>query len=119
MLRGTLLDPLRHSAERRDERAFAREYEAAVERLLLRLDAAHLEAAIAIARLPDEVRGFGVVRRQRMAAVRESLAARLADYDAPAAPHAPGAAGAAGAPQLAPPSRADEATASGTTATVP
>ncbi|MBE7418822.1 MAG: indolepyruvate ferredoxin oxidoreductase family protein [Ideonella sp.] len=107
VLRATPLDPFGWSAERSDERAFAREYETVVERLLLRLDAAHLEAAIEIARLPDEVRGFGVVRRQRMAAVRQRLAARQADYDALGA-HATAPAGVTAA--------AGEATAAGTTA---
>ncbi len=91
-LRATALDPFGHSAERREERALAREYESAVERLLQRLDAQHLEAAIEIATLPEDARGFGPVKRQRIARVRERLASRLAAYDASAVPASPAAA---------------------------
>ncbi|MFO1219725.1 MAG: indolepyruvate ferredoxin oxidoreductase family protein [Burkholderiaceae bacterium] len=91
-LRATALDPFGASAERREERALAREYQAAVERLLQRLDARRLDAAIEIAWLPDDARGFGPVKRQRVARVRERLAARLAEYDASTAPGSPVAA---------------------------
>jgi indolepyruvate ferredoxin oxidoreductase len=85
-LRATPLDPFGARVERREERALAREYEAAIERLLLRLDAAQLDAAVEIARLPDAARGFGPVKQERVALVREQLATRMAAFDAQSVP---------------------------------
>jgi indolepyruvate ferredoxin oxidoreductase len=81
-LRGTPLDPFGRGAERRLERALAVEYEATVERLLLRLDADRLESAVAIAELPARIRGFGPVKRRNAQSVRERQTALLAAYEA-------------------------------------
>jgi indolepyruvate ferredoxin oxidoreductase len=80
-LRGTPLDPLGRSAERRLERDLAADYVATVEHLLRGLDAARLDAAVAIAELPAQIRGFGVVRQRAAQAARTRQAALLADYD--------------------------------------
>ncbi len=81
-LRGTPLDPFGYSAERRLERALAAQYQAAIERVLHTLDAASLEAAVAIAELPARVRGFGPVKQKHALAVRARLAELLAAYEA-------------------------------------
>jgi len=83
-LRGTPLDPFSWTAERRLERTLAAEYEATIERLLRRLDAAHLDAAVAIAELPDRIRGFGPVKLRHAQGARERSAALLAAYEAAA-----------------------------------
>ncbi|MEQ1804825.1 MAG: DUF6537 domain-containing protein, partial [Burkholderiaceae bacterium] len=88
-LRGTLLDPFGYSAERRLERALAAQYVAAIERVLHTLDAANLDAAVAIAELPARVRGFGAVKQKHGLAVRARLTELLAAYEADAPPAAP------------------------------
>ncbi|HTW29848.1 MAG TPA: DUF6537 domain-containing protein, partial [Acetobacteraceae bacterium] len=84
-LRGTALDPFGRQAERRLERRLAEEYEADLRRALDGLTAAHLPTAVALARLPLAIRGFGPVKQasaERAAAERRVLLDRLA---APAA----------------------------------
>ncbi len=83
-LRGTLLDPLRWSARRRGERELAAEYEASVERLLRRLDAARFEAAVAAAQWPEPVRGFGVVKQRNMELARQRRDALFSAFEADA-----------------------------------
>lgn len=80
-LRGTPFDPFGRSAERRLERALVAEYEAAIERVLHRLDAGRLDAAVAIAELPGHIRGFGPVKLRSAQAARERLAELLAAYE--------------------------------------
>lgn len=79
-LRGTALDPFGHTEERRRERGLRAEYRATVERLLERLDLASYEHAVALARLPLEVRGFGHVKLasiERYEKARRDLLARF------------------------------------------
>jgi len=71
-LRGTALDPFGYTHERRTERGDITAYEAEVERLLAGLTDANIDLALAIARLPMDVRGFGPVKH----AARESVAKR-------------------------------------------
>ncbi|MDP1899607.1 MAG: indolepyruvate ferredoxin oxidoreductase family protein [Rubrivivax sp.] len=63
-LRGTALDFFGRSAERRMERALIAEYRAGVEELLPALNAANRALAAEIARLPEEIRGYGPVKQQ-------------------------------------------------------
>ncbi len=85
-LRGTPLDPFGHSAERRLERRMIREYEADMERVLAGGGGqAEREAALELARLPLEVRGFGPVKlkaAQKAAAKRARLLEALAQGSA-------------------------------------
>ncbi|MDH5540645.1 MAG: indolepyruvate ferredoxin oxidoreductase family protein, partial [Rhizobacter sp.] len=81
-LRGTLFDPFGWSAERRLERALPGDYEATVERLLRRLDQGRLDAAVAIAELPERIRGFGPVKLHSVQTFREREARLLAGYEA-------------------------------------
>jgi indolepyruvate ferredoxin oxidoreductase len=85
-LRGTPMDPFAWHADRGVARTLAHEYAAAVEQVLQRLDGAHHEAAIEIARLPEAVSGFGPVRRRRAAEMQKRLRERLADYEGCTAP---------------------------------
>ena len=64
-LRGTLADPFRWAKVRRLERAMVPEYERAVARLADRLTGANLEEAVAIASLPDQVRGYEHIKLDR------------------------------------------------------
>ncbi len=60
-IRGTWLDPFART--RREERALAHQYAQMIEELLPRLNTATLPIAIQIAALPEQVRGFGQVRK--------------------------------------------------------
>ncbi|HET99242.1 hypothetical protein LCGC14_0234040 [marine sediment metagenome] len=62
-LRGTPFDPFRFSAERRAERTDRALYEASLDRILARLSSGNYEAAVALARWPETLKGFGIVRR--------------------------------------------------------
>ena len=79
-LRGTLLDPFRWAKVRRVERAMIPEYEKAVAALAKGLRADNLEEAVAIASLPDQVRGYEDVKMPRAEAYRAALADRLQAY---------------------------------------
>jgi indolepyruvate ferredoxin oxidoreductase len=70
-LRGTPLDPFGYSAERREERRLIGDYEALIEEVLKGLDRDRLADAIALAALPDQIRGFGPVKAAATASARE------------------------------------------------
>jgi indolepyruvate ferredoxin oxidoreductase len=71
-LRGTPLDPFGYNTERRDERRLIAEYRSDLDTILEALTAENLESAIALASLPDQVRGFGPVKAEAIAAMRAS-----------------------------------------------
>ena len=75
-LRGTLADPFRWAEVRRVERAMIPEYIEALGRVQRRLDIANLDDAIAIASLPDQVRGYEELKLRRAAAYRTELTHR-------------------------------------------
>jgi indolepyruvate ferredoxin oxidoreductase len=84
-LRGTKLDIFGYSEERRLERGLIDEYEARIRGMLGRLDAANYDAAVAIAELPDHIRGYGYIKRRHLAEVRAREGELLAAFDAPRA----------------------------------
>jgi len=63
-LRGTRWDVFGYTAERKMERGLIAEYEADLARVLAGLDGGSLDDAIALARLPLEIRGFGHVKQR-------------------------------------------------------
>ena len=80
-LRGTVADPFRWAEVRRLERAMVPEYEAAVDLLAEDLTAANLSEAVAIASLPDQVRGYEHLKLTRGAHYRAELAQRLRVFE--------------------------------------
>ncbi len=79
-LRGTPLDPFGRSVERRMERRMIRDYEALIGEILGKLDAANVETATDLARLPLQVRGFGHVKLANAERVAEERAALLEQF---------------------------------------
>ena len=79
-LRGTRLDPFGRTEERKTERALIDDYLAVLDRLVSRLDATNYDAAVAIASLPDMVRGFDSVKMANVDRYRTALATALADF---------------------------------------
>jgi indolepyruvate ferredoxin oxidoreductase len=81
-VRGTLADPFRWAAVRKLERAMIPEYIEAVEQLSQRLSAETLDEAVAIASLPDQVRGYESLKVTRATAYRAELAHRMRAWGA-------------------------------------
>ena len=78
VLRGTPLDVFGYTAERRMERALIRQYERDMKEVLPLLTEATRPAIIALAALPQDIRGFGPVKlaaEQKAAKRREELLA--------------------------------------------
>jgi indolepyruvate ferredoxin oxidoreductase len=61
-LRGTLFDPFRNGLERKLDSQLLAEYEGDLAFLLAHLSAQNHEVAVAIASLPDSIRGYGHVK---------------------------------------------------------
>nr|MBP6251281.1 2-oxoacid:acceptor oxidoreductase family protein [Rubrivivax sp.] len=76
-LRGGALDIFGRSEERRTERALIGEYRDTIDELLRGLGAGNLAQAAEIARLPEEIRGYGHVKQRHLAAVRPKWAALM------------------------------------------
>ena len=87
-LRATPFDPFGHTVERRQERALIEEFRATIDRLLPALSPARYDAAIAIARLPLDIKGFGHIKQANVAAARNTWAALERDFHDKAAPTA-------------------------------
>ncbi|WP_026912535.1 indolepyruvate ferredoxin oxidoreductase family protein [Patulibacter minatonensis] len=81
-LRGTPLDPFGHTRVRRVERALPGEYRALVDRALRALRPETVAQAVAIAELPDVVRGYEDVKLRGVADFRERAAAAVAALEA-------------------------------------
>ena len=76
-LRGTWLDPFGHTAERRLERQLVKDYQAALQAILARLDSGNYVEALGLASLPQEIRGFGPVKEESARACQAQLRAAL------------------------------------------
>ncbi|RKT34512.1 indolepyruvate ferredoxin oxidoreductase [Roseovarius halotolerans] len=87
-LRGTPLDPFGYTAERRMERALIAQYEKDMQEVLPKADAAVMDAVVALAALPLDIRGFGPVKQanaEKAARRREELLAVIRDGGTPMA----------------------------------
>jgi indolepyruvate ferredoxin oxidoreductase len=69
-LRGGALDIFGKTEERRTERALITEYRACIEELLAGLNASNLALAVQIARIPEDIRGYGHVKERHLKAAR-------------------------------------------------
>ncbi len=69
-LRGTPLDPFGYTQERRTERKLVTEYRAMLETVLAELSPANYPTAVALASLPEKIRGFGPVKERSIAAAK-------------------------------------------------
>jgi indolepyruvate ferredoxin oxidoreductase len=77
VLRGSRLDLFGWLPERREERALLDEYRELVEELLVDLRPANLTAAVELASLPDQVRGYGPVKTASIVEFHNRLAGLL------------------------------------------
>jgi indolepyruvate ferredoxin oxidoreductase len=82
-LRGTVFDVFGHTTERRMERQLIADYEALLDEVCDTLTAARLKTAIALAELPEQIRGFGHVKEASVDKVKPVRARLLAQYRDP------------------------------------
>jgi indolepyruvate ferredoxin oxidoreductase len=82
-LRGTPLDVFGYTEERRTERALIKQYRDTVDALLPKLTADNLAQAVAIASIPEEIRGFGHVKERHLKAAKQKEAELIAAFAAP------------------------------------
>jgi indolepyruvate ferredoxin oxidoreductase len=90
-LRGTALDVFGYTEERKMERALIGEYRQTISSLLPKLTAENLPQAVAIASIPEDIRGYGHVKERHLKAAKQKEATLLAAFGKPAeatAPHA-------------------------------
>jgi indolepyruvate ferredoxin oxidoreductase len=69
-LRGTWFDPFGFTRERRGERALIVAYRASIDELLGTLTPARLPLALQIARIPEDIRGYGHVKARHLVAAK-------------------------------------------------
>ena len=82
-LRGTPLNPFGWLAERRQERELIADYERTVANILNKLDHGSLDAAVAVARVPEMIRGYGPVKERSIAQARVKHQELMASFDRP------------------------------------
>jgi indolepyruvate ferredoxin oxidoreductase len=80
-LRGTALDVFGYTDERKMERALIGDYRRTVEALLPKLGADNLAQAVAIASIPEDIRGFGHVKERNLVAAKRKEAELIAAFD--------------------------------------
>ncbi len=85
-LRGTALDIFGYTSERREERALITEYKASIDELLRGLahahDAGRYQLALDMARIPEQIRGYGHVKARHLKAARQNWGTQLAQFRA-------------------------------------
>jgi len=82
-LRGGALDVFGKTEERRTERALAAEYQALLGELAAKLTVANYASAVALAGLPDEIRGYGHVKENSVAVTARRRAELRASFERP------------------------------------
>ncbi len=82
-VRGTWLDVFGKTEERRQERQLAADYLALADEFSRTLDAGNVDAALALAELPDAIRGYGHVKEKSMREARARREALMAQYRTP------------------------------------
>jgi indolepyruvate ferredoxin oxidoreductase len=83
-LRGGPLDLFGRTEERRTERQLVLDYERTVDELLAGLDRDRHATAVAIASIPEEIRGYGHVKMRHLKAAKAKEAELLAAFRSPA-----------------------------------
>jgi indolepyruvate ferredoxin oxidoreductase len=74
-LRGTPLDVFGYSTDRRTERQLISDYEALLETLMAELTSANHHVAVALASIPEKIRGYGPVKQRHLEAAKAEEAA--------------------------------------------
>jgi indolepyruvate ferredoxin oxidoreductase len=81
-LRGTALDVFGYTEERRIERALIAQYQSSVDTMLGQLNAGNHALAVEMARIPEQIKGFGHVKARHLAAARQKWDGLKAQWSA-------------------------------------
>jgi indolepyruvate ferredoxin oxidoreductase len=81
-LRGTPFDLFGRSLERRTERKLIGDYEAMLDEVLAKLSPENHHIAVALAAIPEKIRGFGHVKHRQLTAAKADEAALLEQFRA-------------------------------------
>ena len=84
-LRGGALDIFGKTEERKTERALIQQYRASIEEVLQGLNSENHATAVEIARIPEQIKGYGHVKERNLKPARERWNALMAQYRDPAA----------------------------------
>jgi indolepyruvate ferredoxin oxidoreductase len=80
-LRGTAFNPFGLSTERRQERELIAEYERSIAHILDKLSSERLAAAVALASIPEAIRGYGPIKERAVAQARARQTELMAEFD--------------------------------------
>jgi indolepyruvate ferredoxin oxidoreductase len=86
VLRGTPLDPFGYTAERRAERKLIVEYEKLLADIAEHLTPGNYNSAVALAALPEKIRGYGPVKQRHLGIVKAEEAGLYEHFRAGSAP---------------------------------
>jgi indolepyruvate ferredoxin oxidoreductase len=86
-LRGTFLDPFGRSEERRGERRLIVDYRALLEMMIAELTPANHATAVALAAIPEKIRGYGPVKQRHLAIAKAEEAALREQFRTAAEPY--------------------------------
>jgi indolepyruvate ferredoxin oxidoreductase len=82
LLRGTALDVFGYTEERRTERELIQQYSTSVDNILGKLNASNHALAVEMARIPEQIKGFGHVKARHLAAARQKWDALKVQWSA-------------------------------------
>ncbi|HXW28458.1 MAG TPA: indolepyruvate ferredoxin oxidoreductase family protein, partial [Xanthobacteraceae bacterium] len=82
-LRGTRFDPFGYTPERRAERALITDYEMLTAEIVERLGPDNHALALALASIPEQIRGFGHVKERNLKAAKARAAELLRQFRSP------------------------------------
>jgi indolepyruvate ferredoxin oxidoreductase len=85
-LRGTPLDPFGYTQERRMERRLVTEYQARLEAVIADLSPVNYATAVAIASIPEKIRGFGPIKQRSIAVAKAEEQSLIEQFRAGASP---------------------------------
>jgi indolepyruvate ferredoxin oxidoreductase len=81
-LRGTAVDPFGRTQERRTERKLIEDYQAMLGKVLDALTADNHQIAVALASIPEKIRGFGHVKQRHLTAAKADEAVLFEQFQA-------------------------------------
>ena len=85
-LRGTAFDIFGYTKERRAERQLIKDYEVLIEEILANLCPANHDVAVALAAIPEKIRGYGHVKMRHLKAAKAEEQNLLEQFRAGPAP---------------------------------
>jgi indolepyruvate ferredoxin oxidoreductase len=82
VFRGTPLDVFGYTEERRTERELIQQYVASLELVIAKLDTSNHALGLELARIPEQIKGFGHVKARHLAAARQKWDALKVQWSA-------------------------------------